>query len=251
MNDTAEDIARIYLDGVVREHGLSKHIISDRDTKFTSKFWRTFVELLGIKLKMSTSFHPETDGQTERSNRILQDCLRHYVNYAQDNWDDLLGPIEYVINSAKQSSTGYSPFELDYGRRILYPTDLIVDHINHKNKPKYGDHSSKQMVDNHRMLIRELIEKFNESNTSLIDKVKKFNSNEKKKRNDVTLNKSKAKKEIVLKAREDDKKNNEQPSTRKSKRERKKKRFDEYEINSNVLIRATNLGEGCNEITII
>ena len=84
VNDTAEDIARIYLDGVVREHGLSKHIISDRDTKFTSKFWRTFVELLGIKLKMSTSFHPETDGQTERSNRILQDCLRHYVNFAQD-----------------------------------------------------------------------------------------------------------------------------------------------------------------------
>ena len=129
---TAEDIAAIYLDSVVREHGLSKAIISDRDPKFTSKFWKAFTSKLNIKLKMSTAFHPQTDGQTERANRVVQDCLRSYVNFHQDNWDEYLAPIEYAINNAKQTSTGYTPFELDLGRRVLFPTDLFIDSIKSK-----------------------------------------------------------------------------------------------------------------------
>ena len=99
--DTAQDVAKIYMDAIVREHGISKNIIRDRDAKFSSKFWRAFVEILNIKLKMSNAFHPETDGQTERANIVIQDCLRHYVNFDQTNWDELLAPIEYVLNSAK------------------------------------------------------------------------------------------------------------------------------------------------------
>ncbi len=156
VNDTAADVAKIYFEAVVREHGLSKNIISDRDAKFTSNFWRSFSSLLGINLKMSTAFHPETDGQTERSNRILQDCLRHYVNFSQDNWDELLAPIEYVINSVKQSSTGYSPFELDYGRQVLYPTDLLLRSI--QNNDDIKDHSSIKFVESHRMKVRDAIE---------------------------------------------------------------------------------------------
>ncbi len=153
VSDTAEDVAKIYIDAVVREHGISKHIISDRDAKFTSNFWRSFTSRLGINLKMSTAFHPETDGQTERANRTIQDCLRHYVNFEQDNWDELLAPVEYVINSAKQASTGYSPFELDYGREVLYPTDLLLNRLNEKE-----DHSSNSLIEIHRMKIRDAIE---------------------------------------------------------------------------------------------
>ena len=150
--DSAKDIARIYMDTVVREHGISKNIVCDRDAKFTSKFWKAFTQILGIKLKMSTAFHPETDGQTERANRIIQDCLRHYVNFDQTNWDELLGPIEYVLNSAKQTSTNYSPFELDYGRKVLYPTDLMISEM---NKNKIEDRDVKKLMEQHKMIIRD------------------------------------------------------------------------------------------------
>ncbi len=153
---SASDVAKIYLDAVVREHGISRNFICDRDSKFTSKFWKSFVELLGIKLKMSTAFHPETDGQTERANRVIQDCLRHYVNFEQNNWDELLGPIEYVLNSCKQTSTNYSPFELDYGRKIRYPTDFLLEtqHI----KRKIDDRDVDKLIDQHRFMIRDAIE---------------------------------------------------------------------------------------------
>ncbi len=157
--DTAKDIARIYFDAIVREHGLSKSIVCDRDAKFTSKFWKAFTEILGIKMKMSTAFHPETDGQTERANRVIQDCLRHYVNFDQTNWDELLGPIEYVLNSTKQSSTSYTPFELDYGRNVLYPTDLMISNMNQKKK--CDDRDVNKMIDSHRSKIRDAIDSLN------------------------------------------------------------------------------------------
>ncbi len=153
---SASDVAKIYMDAVVREHGLSKNFICDRDSKFTSKFWKAFVDMLGIKLKMSTAFHPETDGQTERANRIIQDCLRHYVNFEQNNWDELLSPIEYVLNSCKQLSTNYTPFELDYGRKIRYPTDLLLE--TQLNKRKFEDRDVEKMIKQHRVMIQDAIE---------------------------------------------------------------------------------------------
>ena len=63
----------------------AKSIISDRDSKFPSRFWRSFLEKLGVKLRMSTAFHPETDGQTDRANRVIQDCLLHYANFNQND----------------------------------------------------------------------------------------------------------------------------------------------------------------------
>lgn len=91
-------------------------IISDRDPRFTAHFWRTFTQLVGTRLNMSSSFHPETDGQTERVHKVLEEVLRHYVDDDQLNWDKVLPVAEYAINSAKHSSTGYSPFFLNYGR---------------------------------------------------------------------------------------------------------------------------------------
>lgn len=112
---SAMELADIFVDNVVRLHGVPTSLISDRDPKFTSAFWAQVFARLGTKLGMSSSFHPETDGQTERMNRVLEDMLRHYVSAEQDNWDDLLACAEFAVNNSVNRSTGFTPFFLNYG----------------------------------------------------------------------------------------------------------------------------------------
>lgn len=111
--DNAANVARIFFDAVFRLHGLPDHIVSDRDPRFVSSFWQNLWKLLGTDLMMSTSYHPQTDGQTERVNRVLEEYLRAFVNNGHDNWHEYLSAAEFTINSAKQVSTGKSPFELN------------------------------------------------------------------------------------------------------------------------------------------
>jgi len=122
---SAPEVAKIFFNNVFRYHGLPKVIISDRDAKFTSRFWRTLFEQLGTKLSMSTAFHPQTDGQTERMNRTLEEMLRAYVTYNQDQWDEYLPAAEFAYNNSQQTSTGYTPFELDNGQHTLTPASLL------------------------------------------------------------------------------------------------------------------------------
>jgi hypothetical protein len=82
---TAPDTARLFFDHVVRLHGLPKSVVSDRDAKFTSRFWQSLFQTMGTRLAMSTAFHLQTDGQTERTNQTLEDMLHAFVNYHQDN----------------------------------------------------------------------------------------------------------------------------------------------------------------------
>jgi len=84
-NTTAKDLAQSFLTTVWRFYGLLGNIISDRDTKLTSYFWQALMDKLGIKSKLSTAFHPETNGQTERMNQVLEEYLRHYYSWKQDN----------------------------------------------------------------------------------------------------------------------------------------------------------------------
>ena len=122
-NVTAQQVARLYYDNIYRLHGLPKAIISDRDTKFTGDFWSTMQKLFGTDLLMSTAYHPQTDGQTERTNRTILQTLRNYVNRNGSNWAKFITTVEFAINSAVNSSTGKSPFEVVYGYlpRILPP----------------------------------------------------------------------------------------------------------------------------------
>src|SRR6266511_685843 len=110
---TAPDTAKLFFSSIFRLHGLPRAIVSDRDSKFTSRFWQELFRLLGVKLAMSTAFHPQTDGQTERANRTLEDMLRAFVNYRQTNWDECLPAAEFAYNNSLQASTGYTPFFLD------------------------------------------------------------------------------------------------------------------------------------------
>jgi hypothetical protein len=120
-NITAPQLAKLFFSEIVRHHGVPTSIISDRDPRFTSSFWRQLWSQLGTKLAMSTAYHPQTDGQTERANRTIEDMLRAYVNSKQDDWDQHLPAIEFAYNNSKQASTGFSPFYLNYGQHPNYP----------------------------------------------------------------------------------------------------------------------------------
>ena len=112
----AEEFAQLFLRSVYRHHGLPKKLISDRDARFTGKFLRVVADALDIRQAFSTSFHPQTDGQTERTNRTLEEVLRHYTSPYQDDWDEHLYLAEFAINSAHNFTTGQSPFFAIYGR---------------------------------------------------------------------------------------------------------------------------------------
>ena len=82
---TGEETTRLFVDNVYRLHGLPNDIISDRGTQFTSKFWQSLFKILGVEIKLSSAYHPQTDGQTERVNQVLEQYLRCTINYHQDN----------------------------------------------------------------------------------------------------------------------------------------------------------------------
>ena len=112
---TASDIASLFFRQFVRCHGIPKNIVSDRDSKFISHFWQALSKLLNIKLKMSSTDHPQSDGQSERTNRTVIEMLRALVNERGSNWLQFLPLIEICINNSKQVSTGYSPYFINYG----------------------------------------------------------------------------------------------------------------------------------------
>jgi hypothetical protein len=119
---TGEIVARIFFDNVFKLHGLPTVLISDRDPRFTAKFWQALFGLLGTKMGMSTSRHPQADGQTECTNRTLEQVLRHYVAYDQQNWDTYLSAVEFAYNNTVQASTKETPFMLNYGHHPHIPT---------------------------------------------------------------------------------------------------------------------------------
>ena len=123
---TALDTAKLFIDHVYKLHGLPREIISDRDSRFTSNFWRELIRLLGTSHKLSSAFHPETDGQTERTNRILEEYLRHYVGPTQDDWDQHLSLAEFAYNNSYQESVKATPFFLNYGRHPATPPEVAL-----------------------------------------------------------------------------------------------------------------------------
>lgn len=112
---TAEDLAYTFLRTILGNHGLPDELVSDRDRLFKSQFWQTLTRQLGSKHKLSTTAHPQTDGQTERTNQTLEQYLRCYLNYVQDNWVELLPLAQFAYNSSKASATQESPFYANYG----------------------------------------------------------------------------------------------------------------------------------------
>jgi hypothetical protein len=114
-------LADLYLSRIVSLHGVPKTIVSDRGTQFTSRFWRQLHQALGKKLAFSTAYHPQTDGQTERVNQILEDMLRACVLTYGTKWEDCLPFTEFSYNNSYQASLQMAPFEALYGRKCHTP----------------------------------------------------------------------------------------------------------------------------------
>ncbi|KAJ9557882.1 hypothetical protein OSB04_012496 [Centaurea solstitialis] len=118
---SSEELADIYVREIVARHGVPVTVISDRDVRFTSRFWSRFHDDLGTRLQFSTPFHPQTDGQSERTIRTLEDMLRACVLDFGGSWDSHLPLVEFSYNNSFHASIGMPPYEMLYGRRCRTP----------------------------------------------------------------------------------------------------------------------------------
>lgn len=142
-NYKARDIAELMFEHVYKHHGLPKNIISDRDVLFTSAFWTHLNAMIGIKLKMSSAYHPQTDGATERANRTITQMLRQCINPNQKDWVNKLPTIQFAINSARSESTGFAPFFLNNGRM---PRAMIWNSANSTEYPNVREFALKKKL---------------------------------------------------------------------------------------------------------
>ena len=122
---TAEEYARLFVDTVFRYHGMPEVIISNRDPRFTSKFWTQLFKLLGTDLRFSTAFHPQTDGQSEVTIRVLENFLRLYVEWHSYTWIEQFSLGKFTTSNAKSASTRFTPFYLNSGQDPLVPNTLL------------------------------------------------------------------------------------------------------------------------------
>ena len=109
-----------------KHHGLPDNLVSDRDPRFTSLFWNALFSKLGTKLTMSSARHPQTDGQTERVNRVVEDILRSFCSKFPRIWGTLLPLVEFAINNAVHASTGHSPFFINQLRHPRMPSTVAL-----------------------------------------------------------------------------------------------------------------------------
>ncbi|KAG2805149.1 hypothetical protein PC129_g20725 [Phytophthora cactorum] len=121
---TAAQTARLFVDMVFKHHGMPLDIVSDRDPRFTARFRQKVFTLLGTQLSMSTADHPQTDGQTERVNRVLGDLLKSYAHLFQQ-WSDCLPMAEFVINNSLHALTGHTPLYVNAMRHPRLPIMLL------------------------------------------------------------------------------------------------------------------------------
>lgn len=130
---TAPEFAWLFVSNYVRLHGIPTTIVSDRDVKFMSDFWQELWKNMGTKLKVSTPFHPQTDGQAEKLNDIVKTYLRAFATKYHGDWPKLLGLAEFSYNSSEHKTTRRSPFETDLGYTPALPIDTLASVINSGN----------------------------------------------------------------------------------------------------------------------
>ena len=124
---TAKGTAQLYWQYVGKLHGIPAVIISDRDPRFTSRYWRELWRLLGTDLRMGSGFHPESSGQVERFNQLLEQTLRCAVHQYGDGrrWTEVLPVVEFAVNNTPNRTTGYTAFYLNYGFHPLSPAQML------------------------------------------------------------------------------------------------------------------------------
>ncbi|CAA0841697.1 Uncharacterized mitochondrial protein AtMg00860, partial [Striga hermonthica] len=121
MNMYLDKLAKIYTRGIIRLHGVPVTIVSDRDPRFTSRFWESLHKVMGTRLEFSSAYHPETDGQTEWTIQTLEDILRALVVDKGAKWESLLPLVEFAYNNSCHASIQMAPYEALYGRKCRSP----------------------------------------------------------------------------------------------------------------------------------
>ena len=152
----------MFLDNIVKHHGVPESIVSDRDARFTSRFWSELNRALNTKLLISTSFHPQTDGATERANRTISQILCSLVKNSQHDWSKKLPLVELAINSSVNSTSKFTPFELNYGRIPKF-SQLLNDSSrstsegvrNYLEHAKWSTLEAHDNIINHRILTEQ------------------------------------------------------------------------------------------------
>jgi len=124
---SSKDMAQLLYDKVYPLHGLPLQIILDRGVQYLAKLFQEWCKILGIESTMSTAYHPQTDGQTERINQSLEQYLRCYVDYNLSNWSNLLPSAEFAYNNQAHEGTKDSPFFLEYGRNPRAGPSLVKE----------------------------------------------------------------------------------------------------------------------------
>ena len=122
VEDSLEKLAKLHVDEIVRLHGVPVYIVSDRDPRFTSRFWPSLQTALGTRLHFSTAFHPQTDGQSEMTIKTLEDMLRACMMEFKGSWDTHLELMEFAYNNSYEASIEMAPFEALYGRKCRSPS---------------------------------------------------------------------------------------------------------------------------------
>jgi hypothetical protein len=120
-NYSVSRLAELYADNILKLHGALRSIVSDRGPQFTAQFWKSLHASMGTELNYSTAFHPQTDGQTERVNQVLEDLLRACVLTYGSDWEKSLSYAEFSYNNGYQANLKMAPFEALYGRKCQTP----------------------------------------------------------------------------------------------------------------------------------
>ncbi|KAK1660590.1 hypothetical protein QYE76_048749 [Lolium multiflorum] len=170
-SDDASHIANLFFREIVRLHGVPKTIVSDRDLKFMSYFWKTLWRKLGTKLLFSTTCHPQTDGQTEVVNRTLSQLLRSMIKKNLKEWEECLPHVEFAYNRAVHSTTELCPFEVVYGFKPITPLDLLPLPIHERVNMEASKRAD--FVKKIHVKTKELIEKKGKSNAARMNKKRK------------------------------------------------------------------------------
>ncbi len=141
---TAREVTQLFEKRLFSQYGVPRMIVSDRDPKFTSAYWKDLTDLMGIRLNMSTADHRQTDGQSENMIRSLSQMLKSFIQRNPKEWDSVLPQMEFEYNASKNASTGHPPFEVDTGRIAKTPFSRSLEDCNVRGKEAVEDSDRRQ-----------------------------------------------------------------------------------------------------------
>lgn len=168
-NMEASTVANCFIELICR-HGVPESLLSDQGRNFESNLFKEVLELLDVHKLRTTPYHPQCDGQTERFNRTLISMLRTFVNENQDDWDLLLNKLAFAYRTAVHRATGYTPFEMVYGRQPKLPIDLFYENCSDPLELDWAEYV-KQMKDR----LKQIFETVRKDTEIKVDKTKIFN----------------------------------------------------------------------------